>query len=122
MLLNPTSAFEICYIINQLNTNKSCSSDGIEAKLIVLASKVLSPVLAILFNLCFDFEIFPTCLKTVKVVPVHKAGDKNEVTYLQTYFNIVDFFYNFRKVSSYSDTFFFKMSFCINAYTVWIQT
>ena len=39
-----------------------------------------SPVLAILFGACFDFEIFSTCLKTAKVVPVYKAGDTNEVT------------------------------------------
>ena len=37
-------------------------------------------MLAILFNACFDFGIFPTCLKTAKVVPVYKAGDINEVT------------------------------------------
>ena len=84
MFLNPTSAFEICCIINQLNTTnntnkKSCGCDVIKAKFIVPASKVLSPVLAILFNACFDFGIFPTCLKTAKVVSAHKAGDKNEV-------------------------------------------
>ena len=80
MFLNPTSTFEICYIINQLNINKSCGSDGIEVKFIVLASEVLSPVLAISFNACFDFGIFPTYLKTAKVVPVYKAGDINDVT------------------------------------------
>ena len=80
MFLNPTSAFEIRCIINQLNINKSCGSDEIEAKFIVLASEVLSPVLAILCNGCFDFEIFLTCLKTAKVVPVYKAGNINEVT------------------------------------------
>ena len=80
MFLNPTSTFEIRCIINQLNINKSCGSDGIEAKFIVLASEVLSPVLAILFSACFDFGIFPTCLKAAKFVPVYKAGDINEVT------------------------------------------
>ena len=80
MFLNPTNAFEIRCIINQLNINKSCGSDGIEAKFIVLASEVLSPVLAILFNACFDFEIFSTCLKKAKVVSVYKAGDINEIT------------------------------------------
>ena len=79
MFLNPTSAFEIRCIINQLNINKSCGSDWIQAEFIILASEVLSPVLAILFNACFDFRIFPTCLKTAKIVPVYKAGDKNEV-------------------------------------------
>ena len=80
MFLNSTNTFEICCIINQLNINKSCGSDGIEEKFIVLASEVLSPVLAILFNACFDFGIFPTCLKTAKVVPVYKADDINEIT------------------------------------------
>ena len=80
MFLNPTSAFEIYCIINQLNINKSCGSDGIEAKFIVLASEVLSPVLAMSFNACFDFGIFPTCLKTAEVIPVYKAGDINEIT------------------------------------------
>ena len=80
MFLNPTNAFEIRCIINQLNINKSCGSDGIDAKFIVLASEVLSPVLAILFYACFDFGIFPTCLKTAKVVPVYKAGDINKIT------------------------------------------
>ena len=92
MFLNPTSAFEIRCIINQLNINKSCGSDGIEAKFIVFASEVLSPVfLAILFIACFDFGIFPTCLKTAKVVPVYKVGDNNEVTNYR-YFNIVYIF------------------------------
>ena len=36
MFLNPTSAFEIRCIINQLNTNKRCGSYRIEAKFIVL--------------------------------------------------------------------------------------
>ena len=65
MFLNPTSAFEIRCIINQLNTNKICGSDAIQAEFIVLASEVLSPALGILFNACFDFGIFPTCLKRV---------------------------------------------------------
>ena len=46
----------------------------------MLASEVLSPVLAILFNACFDFGIFPTCRKTTKVVPECKAGNKSEIS------------------------------------------
>ena len=80
MFLDPISAFKIRCIVNQLNTKKSCGSDEIEAKFIVLASEVFSSVLAILFNACFNFGIFPTCLKTAKVVSVRKAGDKNDVT------------------------------------------
>ena len=68
MFLNPTNAFEICCIINQLNINKIYGSDGAETKFIVHAFEVLSPVLLILLNACFDFEIFPTNLKTAKVL------------------------------------------------------
>ena len=53
----------------------------------------VSPVLAILFNACFDFGIFPTCLKTAKVVPVYKAGDMNEIK-------------NYRPISIHSRTLF----------------
>ena len=62
--------------LSSVNTNKSCGSDEIETKFIVLASEVLSSVLAMLFNACFDFGIFPTYFKIAKVVPAHKAGDK----------------------------------------------
>ena len=78
--LNPTSAIEIRYIINQLNTNKVVVLMGLKQNLLCLRLKFCLPVLAILFNICFDFRIFPTCLKTTKVVPVDKAGDENEVT------------------------------------------
>ena len=44
MFLNPTSTFKIRCIINQLNINKCCGSDGIEAKFIVLASEFVSSV------------------------------------------------------------------------------
>ena len=122
MFLNPTSTFKICCIINQLNINKSCGSDGIEAKFIVIASEVLSPVLAILFNACFYFGIFSTCLETAKVVPVYKVGDINKVTSYRPISILSIFFKTLEKTSSYADTFFFKMSFSIYSYTVWFQT
>ena len=79
MFLNPASAIEIC-CINQLNTNKSFGSEGLKQALSYLCLRFFSPVIATLFYACFDFGNFPTCLKTAKVVPVYKAGDKNEVT------------------------------------------
>ena len=108
MFLNPTNTFEIRCIINQLNINKSCGSDGIEAKFIVLASEVLSPVLAILFNACFDFGIFPTCLKTAKVVPVYKVGDINEITNYRTISILFVFSKILEKLVHTRTLFFFK--------------
>ena len=66
MFLNPGSAFEIRCIINQLNTNKSSGCNGIEAKYIVLASEVLSPVLAIIFNAFLISEFFLPVIKQLK--------------------------------------------------------
>ena len=37
---------------------------------------ILSPVLAKLTNQSFEEGIFPSCLKTAKVIPIHKAGSK----------------------------------------------
>ena len=80
MFLRPTCATEILRIINQMNLNKSCGSDGINAKFIIFAAEVLAPVLALLFNACFDYGLFPSCLKIAKVVPIYKSGDKSELT------------------------------------------
>ena len=106
MFLNPTSEFEIRCIINQLNINKSCGSDGIEAKFIVLAFEVLYPVLTILYNACFDFGVFPTCLKTAKVVSVYKAGDKNEVSNYRP-ISILSIFSKIKKKLIHTRTLFF---------------
>ena len=40
---------------------------------------ILSPVLAKLTNQFFEEGIFPSCLKTARVIPIHKAGSKFKV-------------------------------------------
>ena len=40
---------------------------------------VLSPVLAKLINQSFEEGIIPSCLKTARVIPIHKAGSKLKV-------------------------------------------
>ena len=80
MFLCPISPTEIYNVIFQLNSNKSCGFDGINAKFVITASEVLSPILSILINSCFDLGVFPSILKIAKVIPVFKAGDKGEVS------------------------------------------
>ena len=63
MYFRPAIAAEIFNVIFQLNSNKSCSCDGIIAPFVEIAAKVISPILAVLMNACFDIEIFPSCLK-----------------------------------------------------------
>ena len=48
MYLRPTSPFEILCVIKQLNCNKSCGLDGIDAKFVQLAAEVIAPALCLL--------------------------------------------------------------------------
>ena len=76
MYFRPTSAAEIFNVIFQLNSNKSCGFDGINARFVKIATDFISPILAVLINACFDVGIFPSCLKIAKVVPIFKTADK----------------------------------------------
>ena len=80
MYLRLTSPFEILCIIKQLNCNKNCGLDGIDAKFVQLAAEVIAPALCLLFNACFKNSFFPTCLKEAKVVPVLKSGHGRKLT------------------------------------------
>ena len=79
MYLRPTSPFEILCANKQLNRNKSCGLDGIDAKFVQLGAEVIAPALCLLFNACFENGFFPTCLKEAKVVPVFKSGDRRKL-------------------------------------------
>ena len=66
MFLRPTSPAEIYNVTSQLNSNKSCGFDGINAKFVITASEVLSPMLSIIINACFDLCVFPSISKLQK--------------------------------------------------------
>ena len=53
--------------------------DEISAKFVILDADILATPLKILFNYSFEFEIFPDCFKTAKVIPIYKQGDKTEM-------------------------------------------
>ena len=48
MYLRPISPFEILCVIKQLNSNKSCGLDGIDAKFVQLAAEAIA-----IFILCY---------------------------------------------------------------------
>ena len=74
------SILQCSYILLLPLKFKSCGFDGINAKFVITASEVLSPILSILINACFDLGVFPSILKIAKVIPVFKAGDKGKVS------------------------------------------
>uniref|UniRef100_A0A9J8BQG6 Reverse transcriptase domain-containing protein n=1 Tax=Cyprinus carpio carpio TaxID=630221 RepID=A0A9J8BQG6_CYPCA len=61
--------------INKLSNSSGPGPDGLEGKFIKLASHVLAPLLAVLFNMSFDTCGVPLAWKCTKVIPLHKGGD-----------------------------------------------
>ena len=80
MYLRPITSSEIEDLIDNLNTQKSVPSFCISIKFIKISAKVISPILAKLFNLCIKEGIFPEAFKISEILPVHKAGSKTIVT------------------------------------------
>ncbi len=74
----PTDAPEVYSIIGSLNEKTSAGYDGISAKVLKIASPVVSAPLAELFNHCFSTGFYPNELKIAKVVPIFKKGDPTD--------------------------------------------
>ena len=75
MYFPPISVVEVFNTINQLNLNKSCGFDGIETTFVKIVAETIALVLTNLYNHCFALGVFPSCLKTAKVIPVFKSGE-----------------------------------------------
>ena len=76
--LTPTHSTEVSSIIFSLNQNKSDGPNSIPIKILKLLNKVISDQLAIHFNQSFSSGIFPSILKTSKIIPIYKKGSKLE--------------------------------------------
>ena len=76
--LTPTDSTKVPNIIFSLNQSKSDGSNCIPIKILKLLNKDISDQLAILFNQSFSSGIFPSILKTSKIIPIYKKGSKLE--------------------------------------------
>ena len=76
--LTPTDSTEVSNIIFSLNQNKSDGPNSIPIKILKLLNKDISDQLAILFTQSFSSGIFPSILKTSKIIPIYKKGSKLE--------------------------------------------
>ena len=76
IFLQPTDKDEIANIISSLNSDKASGPDSIPYKILFLLKNEISKQLADLFNLSFMTGVFPSVLKTAKVVPVFKKDSK----------------------------------------------
>ena len=76
IFLQPTDKEEIANIISSLNSNKASGPNSIPYRILFLLKNEISKQLANLFNLSFMTGVFPSVLKTAKVVPVFKKDSK----------------------------------------------
>ena len=76
--LTPSGSTKVSNIIFSLNQNKSDGPNSIPIKILKLLNEDISDQLAILFNQSFSSGIFPSILKTSKIIPIYKKGSKLE--------------------------------------------
>ena len=76
IFLQPTGKEEIANTISSLNSNKASGPNSIPYRVLFLLKNEISKQLADSFNLSFMTGIFPSVLKTAKVVPVFKKDSK----------------------------------------------
>ena len=73
--LEPTTAIEVSKIIDNLKSKTSTGHDDISPKLLKKTSRSVSHPLSHIANLSLERGIFPTTMKTAKVVPIFKSKD-----------------------------------------------
>ena len=80
MFISPTDPTEVAECISSLDPNKSPGPSSIPPIILSLINTELSIPLSKIINLSFSTGIFPSILKTAKVIPVHKKGDKMDIS------------------------------------------
>ena len=76
IFLQPTDKEEVANIISTLNSNKASGPNSIPYRILFLLKNEMSNQLADLFNLSFKTGVFPSVLKTAKVIPIFKKDSK----------------------------------------------
>ena len=74
--ITPTDSQEVISIISSPSDNKSSGPNSIATRILKLLKKDISTQLVDILNLSFSSGIYPTPLKTAKVIPIHKKDSK----------------------------------------------
>ena len=72
LFITPADSEEVISIISSLSDNKSSGPNSIPTRILKLLKKDILTHLVDNFNLSFSSGIYPTPLKTAKVIPIHK--------------------------------------------------
>ena len=78
IFLQPTDKGKIANIISSLNSNKASGPNSIPHRILFLLKNEILNQLSDLFNLSFTTGVFPSVLKTAKVVPIFKKDSKSD--------------------------------------------
>ena len=73
-----TNSAELMKMINELDVNKACGSDGINNRMLKDISNSIAPLLATMFNKLISNKSFPEIWKTSTVVPIHKKDCRRD--------------------------------------------
>ena len=74
------STTRISQLLSNINVNKVCGSDNIPGIVLKHCSTSISAPLSRLFHSIYNTGIVPNEWKKANVVPIHKKGDKGEIT------------------------------------------
>ena len=80
LILSIISESEVGKLLMELDENKSVGIDEIPPKVIKWAAHLLCPILTKIFNKCLVAGIYPDSLKTARVTPIFKGGNKNDTS------------------------------------------
>ena len=76
--LKSMTVIDVSKCLAQLKQSGTRDLDGIDSKILKLASPVITDTLTYLYNLCIDKNCFPLKFKEAKIIPIHKSGDVSE--------------------------------------------
>ena len=65
------------HYINKLKPSHSCGHDNISGNVLNIIAMEVSPCLTLIINQVLSTGQFPKKLKTAKVIPIHKTGEKS---------------------------------------------
>ena len=75
-IVSPTDKTDIENVISSLDSNKSVGPNSIPTKILKLLKNDISSQLSEIFNISFSSGVFPSILKTAKVIPVYKKDSR----------------------------------------------
>ncbi|KAK3094300.1 hypothetical protein FSP39_000043 [Pinctada imbricata] len=76
--IQPATEEEVFNLLNKLNVNKSAGIDTLGPRILKIAAGIITKPITSMINMSIFTGVFPEKLKTAKVTPIYKKGDKSD--------------------------------------------